>query len=136
MLRNILGVVIGIFIGVILIQLIQYGSQAIYPPPPDLDVTDKTALSEFIKTMPVGAFLLVWLSHIIGAFTAAYIAARIGKSHHNRLVWITGVIFLIFGIILQVQISHPLWFTILDLVSYLPAAFLGGKMAINHIELI
>ena len=40
-----------------------------------------------------------------------------------------GAVFLVFGAINLKMIPHPLWFAIIDLAIYLPAAWLGGRLA-------
>jgi hypothetical protein len=129
MIRGVLGIAFGIFCGFGVTWLCQLPSYALYPPPEGLDFKDVDAMGEWIKTLPAGAFIIVLFSHAAGAFAAGLVCILIKQEVWNTGVIILGVLFLIAGIMNLVMIPHPIWFAVVDLALYIPAAIAGAKLA-------
>jgi hypothetical protein len=91
-------------------------------------MTNPEDMAQHVSTLPASGFILVYVAHIGGAFVGAFIAASIARSKRIAVALVVGVIFLIGGIMAAVQIPSPTLFVILDLISYLPAAYLGGRI--------
>lgn len=71
-------------------------------------------------------FLVVFLAHAFGTLIAAFIATLIAKPKSKYLPVVIGVLFLIAGIMMVIQIPAPIIFSILDLtLAYVPMAYAG-----------
>ena len=125
MLRKILGVIVGLVIGMCGMTALHMLSMLIYPLPQGLDTTDYEAFSEYIATMPLGAFLLVWVAHSGGAFIAAATCTAIVGQRWWGGAGILGVLFTLAGISNLLMLAHPWWFAAVDVLLYIPAALLG-----------
>jgi hypothetical protein len=89
---------------------------------------DQAAWAEFLAQAPASMFLLVLLAHGGGAFVAGWATAKMARVATLAFALAAGALFLAAGIANLMMIPHPLWFSILDLVLYLPAAWLGGVL--------
>ena len=128
MARNIIGVIIGVAAAGMVVFFIQSVSSSLFPIPLDLDQTDKEAMKEYVSTLPPFAFVLVLLSHFLGALAGAAIGSKVASSHQFKISMFIGVFMLLMGTISLITIPHPIWFMVADMFMYFPGAFLGYKI--------
>ena len=129
-LRNILAVIAGIFIGSLVNMGIIMISGSIIPPPNGADVTTMEGLKATMHLFEPKHFIFPFLSHALGTLVGAFLAARFAANNHMRFALAIGVFFLIGGITSVYMLPSPLWYTVVDLVgAYLPMGYLGGKLA-------
>jgi len=132
-LKNILGLVAGIIIGGLVNSgLVMLGS-GLVPPPTGVDPNDFESIKTNMHLYKLKHFIVPYLAHVVGSVVAAFVAVKICN---NKIISIlAGAIFIIGGAAVIYMIPEtPLWFSALDLLSYIPAAFLGyylGKRKIN-----
>lgn len=132
LIRNILAVVIGLIIGAALNSFIVLISESVISLPEGVNPNDAESLKQNIHLFEPKHFLLPFLAHALGTLAGAFVAVKIGLSHHLRLALLIAVFFIIGGIMAVILIPAPIWFCILDLVaSYFPMAYLGYKLAIE-----
>lgn len=125
--RNILAFIGGAFVGgVINMGLIKIGMSVI-PPPEGVDPMNLT--QESIKAFKPINFVFPYLAHALGTLVGAYTTVRIAATRHMTLALGIGAFFLLGGIMMIQMIGGPTWFNALDVLSYLPMAFIGGSMA-------
>ncbi len=129
MLRSIGSVVAGVVAGGLLVALVEKLGHLVYPPPEGLDSKDLEAMKEFVATLPVGAFLFVLLAWAVGSLGGGWLAAKIAARKPLVHALIVGGVLMIGGILTLVTIPHPLWFTIVGVLVFLPAACAGAKLA-------
>jgi len=105
-----------------------------YPLPEEVAMEDANALNEYMKAAPLGALILVIISHAIGSLVGALVATLLSQiskwknsSAFNYQYVIIGIIFTYAGWYNLEALTHPNWFKI-DLLFYLPAAYLGHKL--------
>lgn len=124
--RKFLAVLGGLVAMSVSVAAIEAISHTVYPPPIGLDFNDAAAINEYIKILPTGAFMFLLLAHFAGTFIGAVTAIKIARD--GRIIWplIVGVVALIGGAVNLVLISHPGWFMVADLCTYLPAALLAN----------
>ncbi len=125
MIRSIVSILVALFSAVIIIFLVEYLSQRLYPMPESLDYNDYEALSSWIKTLPVSAMIIVILGWFVGSFTGAYIVSRMDELSAIRSTAVVGTLLLVSTIINLVQIPHPNWMWIGGVVSILCGTYLG-----------
>ncbi len=125
-LRNILAVVVGFIVGSIINMGIINLNMSMLPLPKGLDILS----GDGMKLLPLKYFIGPFLAHAVGTLVGAYTTARIAASHHQKLSFFMGGLFLAGGIAAANMIPAPTWFVVLDLVAaYIPMAWLGGKLA-------
>ena len=131
-LKNILAVICGVFIGVGLNMAIIMISGKIIPPPEGVDLTTMEGLKAAMPLMEPKHFLLPFLAHALGSLVSAFVAAQIAATHKMTIAMCVGSLPLIGGIVNVFMLPSPLWFTIVDLVfAYIPMAYLGGSLALR-----
>lgn len=110
--------------------LVQLGHQVL--PLEGVDPNDMDALAKAMPDMGPEYFIFPFLAHAVGTFAGAIVAAWIATGHKMKFALGIGLLFLIFGIAVNIMLPGPLWFSILDvLVAYIPMAWLGGKIGIS-----
>lgn len=130
-LRNILAVVAGVFVGSFLnMTLATSIGPMVFPLPEGLDPNDMESFKANAHLMTTENFIFPFLGHALGTLIGAFIAAKLAASHHMKLAIGIGFWFLLGGIVAVMLIPAPLWFDIFDLVvAYLPMGWLGWKLA-------
>ena len=128
--RNIAGVILGLFVGGIVNMGIINISGFVIAPPDGADVTTMGGLEAAMLLFEPKHFLMPFLAHAIGTLVGALIASLIAASHQFKLSLIIGFFFLFGGIAMVMSLPSPTWFTIVDLVgAYIPMAWLGYKLS-------
>jgi hypothetical protein len=119
----------GLVVGFLFVAGIEGVSSALHPAPPGLDMNDPVALASFMKTIPTGLMLLVLLAWAVGTFAGAWVAARLARRSKLTHGLVIGVVFLLAGVANMGMIPHPVWMWVLGVAQFLPAAYLGAKLA-------
>jgi len=127
--RNILAVVLALLAGALGVFLVESLSAFIYPPPADLDVADKEALAGFVEKLPTGALVLILVAHALGSLAGGVVCALVARRVWYGGAAIVGVLLLAAGVANLVMIPHPTWFSIIDVLLYVPLALLGCALA-------
>ena len=129
-LKNILSVLGGLFIGSLINGAIIFLGMYLIPLPDGIDPMDPEALKLAIPNFGVEHFIAPFVAHAAGTLVGAWFAARLGASRQFLLALVIGFCFLLGGIINVFQLGGPLWFTVLDLLgAYIPMAGLGWILA-------
>ncbi len=127
MARNIGAVLVGFVVVFAVVVALQFVSVSLYPPPEGVNLLDPTqadAFATYLAALPLGAWLLVFGSEIVGAFLGALAAGKIASRHQARFAGAIVGLAVIGSIVNWVSFSHPLWFIIGQLIAY-PLAFFG-----------
>ena len=129
-LKNILAVIAGFIVGSIAnIALVMLGHLLI-PPPEGMDPMDPESLKAFAHLFEARHFVGPFIAHAAGTFVGALVASKIAAGHHMKLALVIGIIFLLGGISMVMDLPSPMWFNILDLgFAYIPMAWLGWKLS-------
>ena len=125
--RSFLAVLAGIVVGSIVNMALIFLNMLVALPP-GIDRNDQAALSAAFADAPPSALILVLLAHSGGTLVGAWLAAKLAGRAPLTHGLIVGVWFLIGGIVSIFMIRSPAWFIPVDLVLYLPAAWLGAKL--------
>lgn len=129
LLRNILAVLLGLFVGGTVNMGIITISGSIIPPPEGTDTTTMEGLKAAMELFEMKHFIFPFLAHAIGTLVGALLASLIAASHQLKLALVIGAFFLIGGITMVLSVPSPLWFTIIDLgLAYIPMAWIGWKI--------
>lgn len=128
-LRSISAIVMGFITGFVVIVGCEFANLRLFPLPAGTDPEDASAMNAALAAMPAKAMILVLVGWFIGTIGASFMAARFAaqlKSLHGMLM---GLIFLGGAIMTMRQIHHPLWFWIIGIIIFFPAAMIGTSLA-------
>lgn len=128
--RNILAVIVGLFIGGYVNMAIIKFVSPYFPAPEGVNVQDIESIKANMHLYGFNNFIIPWLAHAVGTFVGALVACVLAASNKLTLALIIGFVFLLGGISMVVMIPQtPVWFILADLVlAYIPMAWLGGKL--------
>ena len=126
LLRNILGVVVGLVIGGFVNMALVTVSPSLIPPPVGVDVNDAESLAKGIQLFEPRHFIMPFLAHALGTLVGALVAYLIAATYRLQMAYVVGAVFLCGGVAASFMIPAPTWFIALDLLAaYLPMAWLG-----------
>ncbi len=127
--RHAVGIVAGLIAGFFCVVLIEAIASVLYPPPEDLNLSDRDALRAFIADLPPSAFLIVLAAHALGSVVAGAVYTLIaGQNSYLGGLIVGGVLFCA-GILNLLAVPHPFWFAAIDIFMYVPAVFVGCLLA-------
>lgn len=129
-----LAVALGLLAGILLIVIMEQISGLIYPLPEDIDPSDINGINDFmLHEATVEMFVIILVGYLLGAFAGGFTASWFEKLPTARIrsALITGAILMAFGLMNLFVIAHPTWFWVASLLVYLPAAWVGGRLAMQ-----
>lgn len=129
---RILPVVAGLLVGWTVIWILEAVNHQIYPPPADLEYNNKEAITAYMETLPTGAFVLLFVAWMIGAFAGGTVGALVNKKAWKNTSIIIGVIMALGSIVNMTMIPHPTWLMVVASIGYVPMAYLGAKIISNN----
>ena len=128
--RNILAVVLGFFIGGLANMGVLSLGHALMPPPAGFDGLSMEGVAATIHLLQPLDFIVPFLAHAMGPFVGVLAAMFIAASSRKTIAIILGVLFLAGGIAANIMIPSPMWYRAVDMVfAYIPMAFLGWKLS-------
>ena len=127
--RNILAVLVGVFVGSIVNMSLINISGSIIPPPEGFDLTTEAGLKASMPFLEPKHFIFPFLAHALGTLSGAILAALIAVNNQLKLALVIGFVFLFGGIWMVCILPAPMWFNVIDLVfAYIPCAWLGARL--------
>lgn len=124
-LKNLIGIILGIIFGSIINGLIINLGHKIVPVPAGVDLTTAEGFKAGIDQLNASHYIFPFLAHAIGTFAGAVLASRIG-SNSKYAALVVGFVFLLGGIVMCFMIPAPWWFMLIDVVlAYIPMAWLA-----------
>ncbi len=126
--RRILAVIAGLFAGFLIVALVEALSPLLFTMPAGLNPKNPESIRQYAEQIPAGSLVVVLLAHALGSFGGGWLAALVARVKPVQHALIVGALVMIAGIVNLVIIPHPLWFSILDVLVYMPSAYLGGTM--------
>ncbi len=132
-LRNILAVIIGAFVGAMLNGWIIGLSGTIIPLPEGVDPNDIKSINEHMPIYELKHFIMPFLAHALGTLVGAILASLIAFSHKLYFALGIGGLFLIGGVMMVFMLPNsPMWFNVTDIVfAYIPMGWLGYKITMG-----
>ena len=129
MAKRILSIVAALLVAFIIITGFEELGPILFKTPV-IDSRDPKTISDMMQHMPLAAFLWLLLGYALAAFLGGLVATYI-SGRDNILPAIMIGVFLIVGSIMNfIQIpGHPIWFIVVNILLYLPCAWLGYLLA-------
>jgi hypothetical protein len=129
MVRCIVAVICGVIAGSALNMAVIMLSWKLFPLPEGANMSDPATMATYVQSLPLPAFLLILVAHAGGALVGGWVAALITRRAPLVLGAIVGGFFLLGGIVNVMSIPSPVWFAVVDLVSYVPCGIAGASFA-------
>jgi hypothetical protein len=127
--KNIAAGVAGTLIAVGLVWLIEMAGHLVYPPPPDIDFSDKESLRAYAAGLPIGAFGFIGGAWFLGTLGGVLAACKVGTAEPKVFAMIIGGLILLATAVNLVMIPHPLWFSMSGVAGIIVAAWLGMSLS-------
>jgi hypothetical protein len=127
-LRRVLAVLAGLGVATGIVFAVEAINAKLYPMPPGTDFSDSEAMRAVMTRLPRAALLIVLLGWGVATVAGAWIAARVGGRRQGP-AWTVGVVLLGAAVFNLLELPHPLWFWVVGVALFLPAAWLGGRLA-------
>ena len=134
--KNILAVLAGVIIGSIINMGILVLGKFIAPPPGGCDMFSMaqeefmTCLKTAIPSFATSDYITPFLAHAVGTLVGAFTAAKIAANRNLIFALVIGAWFLYGGVSAIQQFGGAMWYKVLDLVAaYIPTAYLGWMLA-------
>ena len=132
MLKNFLSVLAGVVSGMALIMIFEPLEMRFYPLPPGTDIYNPEALKQAMSHMPTGAFLFLLGSYGLASLAGGMVATLLSGRKKNAPALITGSVLTFGGIMNLCMLPHPIWFMIVNVLEFIPLAYLGYLVAQNR----
>lgn len=123
--RAVLSIVAGVVLAMVTIFVVEWLGHQMFPPPGDLDWSNRQAVSAYMENVPVPSLAIVLFGYALASFLGGGLAAHLMKSAEWwPSVTVGGVVLL--GALMNVQlIPHPGWFKAVAIILPLPCAYIG-----------
>jgi len=128
-LRSVAGVFFGACLAIGIIILVGQISGRMYPPPPGLDPSDRSAQAAFIASLPLGAFLMILLAWGLGTFAGALVCGKVAGRAKLAHGLVLATLLLVAGTSNMMVIPHPLWMWPSAFAVFAFAGAAGGRLA-------
>jgi len=128
--RNIIGVIAGVLIGLsVNMYIVELGPQ-FFPLPAGVNLTTEEGLKTGMSLMQPEHFIAPFLAHAIGTLVGTFIAALIAVDRRKIITRVISLLYLTGGAYMVAILPSPMWFNLLDLiVAYVPMGMLGYLLA-------
>lgn len=123
--NRIFAILSGVIGGAIVTGLGEMLSHRVHPMPEGIDTSDRAQLTEYISSLPTNAMVYILLAHAAGAIVAGIIASRMAKIQKRSAALFAGLILLLAAVLNLINIPHPMWFMVADVLLYVPMAISG-----------
>src|SRR6185503_18566227 len=107
---------------------------AIVIKPPTFEMmSDPAAMRAFVESMPASAYVILALGYALGSLVGGFVAGKVSRGSGPGFLpaMAVGGFLTLMGVInfFVSMPGSPLWAIVLCLVTYLPFAALGNKLA-------
>ncbi|MDA9773634.1 hypothetical protein N9B82_01640 [Saprospiraceae bacterium] len=123
--RNVIVVILGLIIGMTFNMGGIMGGMALFPGPEGMTM-DPDSMAKYMPQFSTINLIVPIVAHAIGTLAAAIFIGRMAANNEKALCLIPGVVFLLGGISMAMQLPAPMWMEVTDLiVAYIPMSILG-----------
>jgi hypothetical protein len=127
MTRNFLSIIVGLISCFLVIFIVEIIGHTLNPLP--VDVNNPEEFRHYIQhEAPEAFYLLVLSGYAIGSFTGGMVTAWISVNKKIIHAMTVGGILMGLGVYNLVLIRHPSWVIVTAFFTFLPFAYLGGRI--------
>lgn len=117
LLRTTLALLAGLVVTFFTISAVEQLGHLLYRAPAGLDWQDSSAVTAYLKQLPVGALLLVLLGWLSGVFTGMTAATLIAGRCRGRFALTIGTVVLLGAVSNFYLLPHPWWLMVLSVIT-------------------
>ena len=125
--KSALAAVIGLLVANIVVGAVEYANSLLYPFPPGFDMNDQAQIAAFVKTLPAGAFVAVWVAWMVGGFAGTFLAQKLSPPGKTIPSIVVMALFSAFCVFNMLMLPHPVPFVAAVIVG-VPLATLAGRV--------
>jgi hypothetical protein len=134
MFRSLVAVVAGVVASFVIIAVVEFVSNRVFPTPPGTDLNNPQALRDAASRVPTGAMVLVMTGWGLGTFVGAWLAARISGWSPVAHGMMVGSLFILATIANLIMIPHPGWVWAVSLPILPALAYFGAILAVPRVR--
>ncbi len=127
MLRNTVGIILGLIVTASILIIILYVGWSFYPLPEKVEFLNLKTYKRSDQTFYTGSYIFEMISYIISTFLGGVTVASIVKVAKPAYSTLIGVIIFLLLLIKLVMIPYPFWFYIISILLILPMGYFSGK---------
>lgn len=127
--RLIAAVIVGTFVGSLIIYAFQALGQVVFQPPFEYDPANPEIFRKLDSAGRNAVLVPILVSYVAGALVAGILAGVISRGTNVTASVITGLVLLLFGLVNLINFYHPLWFWIASLLTWPAMALAGGLLS-------
>ena len=116
--RNGLAGTAGLIAGGMMVAVVEAVSSLVYPFPEGLDPYDSPAMSEYVRTLPTGAFLFILAGWLLGAVVSTATGRRLAADRSPIPGLAACGLLLLATVVTLMNIAHPAWMNIAGIAVY------------------
>lgn len=125
--RRILSVLVGYGVGALVISVLRVMIYTYFPFPESLDGTLAADRQIYVEGLPDKAYIMMAVSHVLGAFLGSLITALIAVKHRFSSGIITGALIFVTVMVTNFSFSFPPLYVVVDTLVSAVAAFAGAS---------
>ena len=129
-LRSLIAVIAGAVSAFGIIALVELVSSRLYPMPAGLDPGNPEAMSNYIATLPIGAFLMLLLGYSLGGLGGGFVAAKLAPKARFTHAGVIAILLIAASVLNLMSFSHPVWFWVANIAVVLVFPRIGARFAI------
>ncbi len=129
MVKKVAAAVLGIIAAGVIVAIVEALGHTVYPIPPDVDFNDSVQFGNYVKSLPIGAFLFVAGGWTLATLGGALLACFIAKEKPFVYSGIVGGFILVATVANLMMIPHPLWFSVSALIAIAVMTYVTGVIA-------
>ena len=130
MLKNVLGVGLGLFIGLVMLGFIEFTGQLVFAPTEGVDINDPAAMKELQANQPVPKLVVLLAAWSLGALAGGWVCCELAGAQRIKAALVVGLLLQLISIRVLMKVPHPLWFVIATQVVILPSAYGGTRITL------
>ena len=127
--RKLFAAIAGIIAAALVVGVIETLGHMMFPPPPDVDLSDPDQLATLIDRLPLAALVFVVAAWLVGSFAGGVVATMIARRETIVPAMAVAAMMLFGALYSLLTIPHPLWMAIAGIALPLPFAWLGAIVA-------
>jgi hypothetical protein len=125
MFRSIGATFAGLLVAALVVGLVESLSHAIYPAPAGLDPANKVAMEAYMRSLPLGAFIMILVAWFDGTMVGAFVATLLTGGRERWPALVVAGAMLSGALFTMMQIAHPPWMAMVGISLFFPAAEAG-----------
>lgn len=122
--KNRFGIAAGAIGAMVVMGIMEVIIDKNFPHPP-YNMKDTAATEAIIRNLPASFFFAMLANYAVASLLGGIIASLVSGRQSNNPAFITGLLLMLAGLVNLITIYHPLWFSIISTLLYIPFAYLG-----------